>query len=461
MEKILSFKVALIVFLISFIFVYGTSNPNDVSSDVSNRAKEGPFMKDPNLQVQEYSAGFDFPSGMAFLGPDEVLITEKNTGKVKEIKNGTLTGTILDVNVSNTGERGLLGIAVSKQVRNDNDNTQSVSVFLYYTESEDFDGGKVLVNRLYRFDLVDDKLINPKLLLDLPSSPGIVHNGGKILVGPDNNLFITVGDIGARKANGSTKTINDENGGDADGRAGVLRISQNGKAVNGGILGKNHPLDRYFAYGIRNSFGIAFDPITGNLWDTENGQRFGDEINLVEPGFNSGWNIVQGIWQALGQGNGSVLANTDHLVKFHGKGMYSPPKFVWENVTGPTEVVFLDSNNLGKDYENDMFVGDFHNGYLYHFNLNNKRTDLHLDPPLEDKVARTNDDLQEVISGRGFGGITDLEVGPDGYLYILSTYLGGDDCGDNPNKSSCFPYSSSNVGNIFRIVPALEKLENR
>ena len=131
---------------------------------------------------------------------------------------------------------------------------------------------------------------------------------------------------------------------------------------------------------------------------------------------------------------------------------------MWQNVTGPTELVFLDSDNLGREYENDMFVGDFHNGYLYHFNLNNKRTALHLDPPLEDKLARTNDDLEEVISGRGFGGITDLEIGPDGYLYVLSTYLGGDDCGDNPNpnKSLCLPYSSSNTGSIFRIVTALE-----
>ena len=456
MVNLLTFKVALILILISFIIVYGTSNQYNVSSIISNRAKEGPVMKDPNLQVQEYSAGFDFPTGMVFLGPDDVLITEKNTGKVKEIKNGTLTGTILDVNVSNSGERGLLGIALLKQVGNDN--RHNISVFLYYTESEDFDGGKALGNRVYRFELDDDKLINPKLLLNLPASPDIIHNGGKILVDPDNNLFITVGDIGAIKVKGSTKTINDQKGADADGRGGILRINQNGKAVNGGILGSNHPLDKYFAYGIRNSYGIAIDPVSGKLWDTENGQGFGDEINLVKPGFNSGWNKIQGIWVALGQGRGSVLANTDQLVNFHGKGSYSPPEFVWDQTVGPTDVVFLNSDKLGKNYENDMFVGDFHNGYLYHFNLNNKRTALHLDPPLEDKLARNNDDLEEVISGRGFGGITDLETGPDGYLYVLSTYLGGGNCGDNPNpnKSPCLHYSSSNTGDIFRIVTVLE-----
>ena len=57
-----------------------------------------------------------------------------------------------------------------------------------------------------------------------------------------------------------------------------------------GIIGLHHPLDKYFAYGLRNSFTIAFDPITGRLWDAENGPEYGDEINLVQPGFNSGWN---------------------------------------------------------------------------------------------------------------------------------------------------------------------------
>ena len=82
-----------------------------------------------------------------------------------------------------------------------------------------------------------------------------------------------------------------------DGRSGILRITQDGKAVGDGILGLIDPLNIYYAYGIRNSFGIDFDPVTGNLWDTENGPEYGDEINLVKPGFNSGWMVVQGIWR--------------------------------------------------------------------------------------------------------------------------------------------------------------------
>ena len=77
------------------------------------------------------------------------------------------------------------------------------------------------------------------------------------------------------------------------GRAGILRVTQDGRPVGHGILGPDDPLNKYYAYGIRNSFGIDFDPLTGNLWDTENGPDYGDEINLVRPGFNSGWKVVQ------------------------------------------------------------------------------------------------------------------------------------------------------------------------
>jgi glucose/arabinose dehydrogenase len=96
-------------------------------------------------------------------------------------------------------------------------------------------------------------------------------------------------------------SANVQNGWQPAGRGGILRTTQNGQAVGGigigdGILGKEDPLNRNYAYGIRNSFGTDFDPVTGKLWDVEKGPLFGDEINLVEPGFNSGWLKIQGIW---------------------------------------------------------------------------------------------------------------------------------------------------------------------
>ena len=193
-------------------------------------------------------------------------------------------------------------------------------------------------------------------------------------------------------------------------------------------------MNKYYAYGIRNSFGIDFDPVTGNLWDTENGPNYGDEINLVEPGFNSGWNRVQGIWED-NEGNigNAIRSNPEGLVSFGGKGKYSPPELTWKNRVGPTALKFLDSERLGVEYRNDIFVSDYHGGRIYHFDLDRTRTELLLNDTLQDKVVDSPDEIEQQIFGQGFGGITNMEVGPDGYLYILSIYDG--------------------KGSLFRIVP--------
>ena len=165
-----------------------------------------------------------------------------------------------------------------------------------------------------------------------------------------------------------------------DGRSGILRINQDGKPVGrGDILGDTCPLNLYYAYGIRNSFGFDWDPLTGKLWDTENGPHYGDEINLVEPGFNSGWVKVQGIWEPNFEQMGKIVHNPIKLVSFNGKGKYSEPEFTWIPTVAPTALVFFTSDNYGADYKNTLFVGDANTGTLYHFKLNANRSGLQLD----------------------------------------------------------------------------------
>src|SRR5918995_2385058 len=373
------------------------------------REPSQPIINDPNLKLELVSEGLQLPTQMAFLGPNDILVLEKDTGMVKRIVNGLiLEEPILDVNVATAFERGLVGIAVAEN-DNDNDTMQRNSkiVYLYYTESEQdanddcsdtsscSDENAPLGNRLYRYELVDNKLINPELLLDLPASSGAVHNGGSIRIGPDNNVYLPIGEVGYQAG----QISNNDDGPPPDGRGGILRVTQQGEAVetqvNGvdeeddennendaneneddssvsGLLGDEDPLNKYYAYGIRNSFGIDFDPVTGSLWDTENGPGFGDEINLVEPGFNSGWSQVQGIWEyqleteeklrEIGEnyyGGPVAPEEPDDLIDFDGKGEYSTPEFMWNQTVGVTSIKFLDSDKLGKEYQNDMFVGDF------------------------------------------------------------------------------------------------------
>jgi glucose/arabinose dehydrogenase len=214
-----------------------------------------------------------------------------------------------------------------------------------------------------------------------------------------------------------TKAQNVKDGPAPDGRGGILRITFDGDVIDGkGILGDESPLNKYYAYGLRNSFGIGFDPLTGNLWDTENGQSTHDEINLVKPSFNSGWKVIQG------PSSFKKDFDTNELEDFGGKGEYRDPEFGWFDAIAPTSVLFFNSDKLGDEYDNDLFVGSVKNGTLYHFDLNEDRTHLDLDGPLADKIADTSAELQDVIFANKLGIITDLEVGPDGNMYVLADY---------------------------------------
>jgi aldose sugar dehydrogenase len=100
---------------------------------------------------------------------------------------------------------------------------------------------------------------------------------------------------------------------------------------------------------------------------------------------------------------------------------YRSPEFIWFQCVAPTALKFLNSIKLGKQYQNDMFVGDYDNGNLYHFKLNQNRTALVLGSTLSNRIAYTPEDAKPLVFGTGFdGGITDLQVGPDGYLYVLT-----------------------------------------
>jgi glucose/arabinose dehydrogenase len=399
----------------------------------------GPIIIDPHLMAKVVSGGLRYPTSMTFLGPNDFLVTEKDAGTVRRVMNGTvLKQPLLDVSVATYGHRGLLGIAVSPTFQPTTTSSSSygsrnttTSIFLYYTQakthtSDDITEGKIPAgNRLYKYKLVDNRLVNPQLLLDLPAIPGAIGNGGKVIVGPDDNVYLTIGDVGINGHN--TKAQNIQNGSEPDGTSGILRVHQDGKPVTPGILGNTYPSDLYYSYGIWNSFGIAFDPITKILWDTQIGLPFGDEINLVNPGFNSGYNKIDGIW-LHGYGNDQTEKydiaplHPNNLADFNGRGKYHPPQFTWFNKVVPTGITFMNSKKLGSQYENDMFVADDLNGNIYHFKLNSQRTGLMLPSgPLRDLVANRTDHLDQIKFGKGFGGITDLKVNPyDGYLYVLT-----------------------------------------
>ena len=385
--------------------------------------------KDPNLKVETVVSGLSAPTSMAFIDNSNILVLEKG-GLVRLVSNGALQGKpVLQVPVDTESERGLLGIAImniTESGNNASNNNNNKFVFLYYTESK----GRDLRNRVYRYiwDEKNQNLVNPTLILDLPALPGPNHDGGKLVIGSDHYLYAVIGDLNHR---GKLQNIN--NGPDPDDTSVILRVNPyDGSAAknNPFINNANSVMQKYYAYGIRNSFGITFDPVTGNLWDTENGEADYDEINLVKAGFNSGWT------QVMGPIARNVGISADQLVNYPGS-RYANPVFSWNDPVAVTDIEFMKSSKLGEKYKNNVFVGDYNYGTLYYFEVNSTRTGFKFDPNVQpgliDLVADNQNEVSGVTFGTGFGAITDMKTGPvDGFLYVLSI----------------------NDGNIYRIVPS-------
>jgi aldose sugar dehydrogenase len=382
-------------------------------------------INDPSLKAELITGGMSFPTSMAFVDDNNILVLEKN-GAVRLISNGVMQDApVLQVAVDSKNERGLLGIAVLNNDTSSTATDQSATVFLYYTEQ----GEEELRNRVYKYQWNGQSLINPTLLLDLPSGPGTNHQGGKMLVGPDGYLYVVVGEM---QREGQLQNIQS---GDAPDDTGVIfRINlEDGSAAPDNPF-EGDPTNRYYAYGLRNSFGLAFDPITGILWDTENGEDSYDEINIVDPGFNSGWKAVMGPLSRAG-------VSEESLVQFP-RSQYYDPVFSWIESFGITDIEFLNSDNLGQKYANNIFVGDITKGNLYFFDVNQNRNGLEFNAQsqsgLSDLVADTDEESSSLVLGSGFGGITDIETGPDGFLYILTHVRG------------------SGEGNLYKISSAVQ-----
>ena len=379
--------------------------------------KSGPVLHDDMLALELVAEGLDLPTSMRFLDDGTILVLEKNNGQVRVVSDGKLLDEpAIDVEVATAVEQGLLGIAIWN---GEND----TSVFLYMTENYEDKTRNVIYKYIY--DKNEKILENMTLVLELPGEPGPFHNGGKLAIGPrDGYLYAVIGDV----SSGGGILDNQIPGRPPNDKSVILRVDRdNGTPVEDNpfynYTGSMEKLHQYYAYGIRNSFGMEFDPMTGKLWMTENGDDVYDEINIVEPGFNSGWHKIMG---PIVRTNMTI---ENDLIIFDG-AKYGDPIFSWYAPVGVTDIEFLNSTKLGEKYDDNVFVGDINNGNLYFFEVNGNRTGVTFhDPRLLDLVADPvkegeDSELSSLILGNGFGRITDIESGPDGLLYIM-TYEDG------------------------------------
>ena len=377
-----------------------------------------PQLNDQALRIEPVIQGELFsPTSMVFIDNDTLLVTQKDNGNLIAINNGTVTSQpIISVEVETRATRGLLGITAVEEPSSVSNNTKFV--FLYFTE---LFGQEQVRNRVYRYEWNQENqiLVNGTMVLDLPADPGPGHNGGKLEADRNGTIYAIIGDLFRE---GQLQNV--AGGPPAEDSSVIIRITENGSAVadNPFSNSSNELMHKYYGYGIRNSFGLAIDPISGLLWETENGDESYDEINIVYPGFNSGWNKI------MGPSSRSDMEQSEleeELMVLEGS-RYADPVFSWEEPVGVTDLEFLNSTILGPEYAQNLFVGDINNGNLYYFELNDSRTGVKFDAndleeDLVDQVADDEEEISQIIFGSGFGGgITDIETGLDGLLYVLT-----------------------------------------
>ena len=272
-------QIVIFIFLILILF-------SSIFFLIDDNQKEEHYTPDikSDFDVQIVASELDIPWAIAITSKGEIFLTERS-GKIKLIDDLNLEPiTLLELDVANIGEAGLLGITLDPNFETNR------YLYVYYTYEEKLE----LINRVSRFRYVNNTVTEEKIIIDnIPGGP--IHNGGRIKFGPDNKLYICTGDAG-----------NPKNAQKLDSLSGkILRIESDGSFPEDNPF-KFHsfslnPKTAIYSWGHRNPQGLDWHPITKKLFVTEHGptgeflKYAQDEINIVEAGRNYGWPYETGI----------------------------------------------------------------------------------------------------------------------------------------------------------------------
>jgi glucose/arabinose dehydrogenase len=320
------------------------------------------------VEARRVAGGLEQPVAFTFGPGRQLWYVEKNSGEIRVIDlpsgDDRLFATV--PGVDGAGERGMLGIALHPEYPDE------PFVFVYATRT---DGGS-LRNQILRLEDRDGEGADPTVIFSSPASSSPYHNGGRIAFGPDGLLYATVGD-GHTASNAQDRSDND--------RGKIIRIRPNGE------IPETNPFeDRIWAFGIRNSFGFAFDPATGTLWETENGPACNDEVNRIRKGRNYGWGPSA---TCSGSSPGNTNRDGPRPVR---------PKLVYRDPVGITGIAFCDGCGLGRRSEGAAFHGAVNNGRVTRLLLNRRRMG----------VARSGVVYEHASATLSY------EVGPGGRIYF-------------------------------------------
>ncbi|UYQ94942.1 PQQ-dependent sugar dehydrogenase [Chitinophaga horti] len=291
------------------------------------------------------------PWGIAALPDGRFLVTEK-AGNIRIVSaNGDISEPVAGVpKVDDDGQGGLLGICI--------DPAFAKTRMVYWAFSEPV--GEENVTSVAKGKLsADGKRLEGVTVIyqAKPFHNGDLHFGGRVLIGKDGNLYLSTGERSDMKTRPQAQDLN-------SGLGKIIRITTDGKpAANNPFAGKAGARPEIYTYGHRNVQGIAFHPVTGELWDSEFGPRGGDEINRIVPGKNYGWpTITYGIEYSGGKIGGAIQQK---------EGM-EQPVYYWDPVISPSGMTFYDGRQIA-EWKNNLFVSSLSGMHICRLVIENNK----------------------------------------------------------------------------------------
>ena len=324
------------------------------------------------------------PWSFAFLPDGKILITEKPGAMRILDANGSLSPALTGVPaVSAVGQVGLLDVALDPRF------ASNKRIFFTYSEPVGDSNSNIVVARASLDETAGalrDMTVIFRAKPDLPKARA-ANEGGRIAIGRDGNLFVTIGDRSQSPPWDMAQKLDNDLGK-------MIHITPDGAPAPGNpFIGKPGALPEIWSYGHRSEEGLTINPATGELWETEHGPRGGDELNTPEAGKNYGWPvIVHGIdypGETIGQG----ITEKDGMEQ---------PHYYWDPVIAPSGLAFY-TGNLFPQWKNSVFVGALRGQMLDRLTLSGKKV-IAEEPLLVDQHAR----------------IRDVRMGPEGAVYVLT-----------------------------------------
>jgi glucose/arabinose dehydrogenase len=326
----------------------------------------------PSVRSVLVKGNLQNPAGFTFDRDGRIWYIEKDSGEIRVLTPSTGRDRLFfDIpGVNAEGERGGLGVALHPEW------PATPYVYAYVTRTG---SGGALQNQVLSIRADGGVGVGWTVLLRWNVTSARNHNGGRILFGPDGNLWIVTGE-NANPANSQDL---------ANVRGKILRIRPNGQAPSTNPFGT-----RVWAYGIRNSFGMAFDPTTGRLWETENGPACNDEINLILKGGNYAW----------GPSYDCPTNPTAADTNADGPAPRRFPKYVITDTIGITGAAFCVGCGLGASVHGDLLFADVNTAWIRALDLTADRTGF---------VAGSRRDIVRMPTA-----VYSMERAPDGRIYV-------------------------------------------